>query len=66
MVLTYDAYNETLEKEQKRESEVQNLKDRYDQDIKAVREQMNQIMMMVQRNPRLANIKPEVLVEKSQ
>jgi integrase len=66
MVLTYDAYNETLEKEQKRESEVQHLKDRYDLDIKAVREQMNQIMMMVQRNPRLANIKPEVLVEKSQ
>ena len=66
MVLTYDAYNETLEKEQKRESEVQNLKDRYDQDIKAVREQMNQIMMMVQRNPRLANIKPEILVKKSQ
>jgi hypothetical protein len=66
MVLTYDAYNETLEKEQKRESEVQNLKDRYDQDIKAVREQMNQIMMMVQRNPRLANIKPEVFVGKSQ
>lgn len=66
MVLTYDAYNETLEKEQKRESEVQNLKARYDQDIKAVREQMNQIMMMVQRNPRLANIKPEVLVGKSQ
>jgi hypothetical protein len=66
MVLTYDAYNETLEKEQKRESEIQNLKDRYDQDIKAVREQMNQIMMMVQRNPRLVNIKPEVLVGKSQ
>jgi hypothetical protein len=53
-------------KEQKRESEVQNLKDRYDKDIKAVREQMNQIMMMVQRNPRLANIKPEVLVGKGQ
>jgi hypothetical protein len=66
MVLSYDAYNETLEKEQKRESEIQNLKDRYDQDIKAVREQMNQIMMMVQRNPRLVNIKPEVLVGKSQ
>ena len=62
MVLTYDAYNETLEKEQKRESEVQNLKDR--EDIKSMREQMNQIMMMVQQNPRLANIKPEVLLNK--
>ena len=27
---SHDAYNETLEKEQKRESEVQNMKDRYD------------------------------------
>ena len=63
---SHDAYNETLEKEQKRESEVQNLKDSYEHDIKSMREQMNQIMMMVQRNPRLANIKPEILVKKSQ
>src|SRR5687767_3128262 len=28
MILTYDAYKETLEKEQERESEIQNLKDR--------------------------------------
>jgi hypothetical protein len=60
MVLTYDAYNETIEKEKQREFEVQNLKD-----IKSMHEQMNQIMVMVQRNPRLANIKPEVLVNKN-
>jgi hypothetical protein len=65
MVLTYDAYNETLEKEKERESEVQNLRERYEQDMKSVREQMNQIMVMVQRNPRLANIKPEVLLNKN-
>jgi hypothetical protein len=65
MVLTYDAYNETIEKEKQRESEVRNLKDRYEQDMKSVREQMNQIMMMVQQNPRLANIKPEILVTKN-
>jgi len=65
MVLTYDAYNETFEKEQKRESEVQNLKDSYEHDIKSMREQMNQIMVMIQRNPRLANIKPEVLLNKN-
>jgi site-specific recombinase XerD len=64
MVLTYDAYHETLEKEKQRESEVQGLKDRYEQDMKSVREQMNQIMVMVQRNPKLANIKPEILVTK--
>ena len=58
MVLTYDAYNETLGKEKQKETEVQNLRE----DMKSIRDQMNQIMMMVQRNPRLANIKPEILL----
>ena len=61
MVLTYDAYNETIEKEKQRESEVQNLRE----DMKSMRDQMNQIMIMVQQNPRLANIKPEVLIAKN-
>ena len=64
MVLTYDAYNETVEKEQKRESEIKNLTEKYEQDMKSVREQMNQIMMMVQQNPKLSNIKPEILATK--
>jgi hypothetical protein len=65
MVLTYNAYNETLENEQKRESEIKNLTEKYEQDMKSVREQMNQIMMMVQRNPKLVNVKPEVLAAKN-
>jgi integrase len=40
MVLTYDAYNETLEKQQEKESEVQILKQKYEQDMKSVREEM--------------------------
>jgi hypothetical protein len=40
MVLTYDAYSETLEKQQEEESEVQVLKQKYEQDIKAMREEM--------------------------
>lgn len=40
MVLTYDAYSETLEKEQQRESEVQNLKLKYELDMNAMREEM--------------------------
>jgi integrase/recombinase XerD len=40
MVLTYDAYNETLEKQQEKESEVQNLQKKYEQDMKAMREEM--------------------------
>jgi integrase len=40
MVLTYDAYNETLEKQQEKESEVQKLQQKYEQDMKAMREEM--------------------------
>jgi predicted amidophosphoribosyltransferase len=68
MVLTYDAYNETVEKQQEKESEVQELKVKYEQDMKAMREEMNQqfsqIMLMIQHNPKLAQVKPESLVKK--
>jgi hypothetical protein len=40
MVLTYDVYGETLEKQQEKESEIQNLKSKYEQDLKAMREEM--------------------------
>jgi integrase len=68
MVLTYDAYNETLEKQQEKESEVQKLQQKYEQDMKTMREEMNQqfknIMMMVQKNPILSQVKPDALVRK--
>jgi integrase/recombinase XerD len=68
MVLTYDAYNETLENQREKESEVQRLQEKYEQDMKAMREEMNQqfsqIMSMVQQNPTLAQLKPEVLTKK--
>jgi hypothetical protein len=66
MVLTYDAYNETLERQQEKESEIQKLQEKYEQDIKTIREETNQqfkqIMSMIQQNPVLAHIKPDVLV----
>ncbi|PWU78967.1 MAG: hypothetical protein DLM72_19745 [Candidatus Nitrosopolaris wilkensis] len=40
MVLTYDAYNETLEKQQEKESEVKRLQEKYEQDMKVMREEM--------------------------
>jgi hypothetical protein len=40
MVLTYDAYNETLEKQQEKESAVQKLQEKYEQDMKAMRQEM--------------------------
>lgn len=38
MVLTNNAYNETLGQEQRRESEVLNLKEKYEEDMKTIRE----------------------------
>lgn len=40
MVLTYDAYSETLEKQQEKESEVKLLKEKYEQGMKSMREEM--------------------------
>jgi integrase/recombinase XerD len=40
MVLTYDAYSETLEKQQEKESEMQKLREKQEQDMRAMREEM--------------------------
>jgi hypothetical protein len=40
MVLTYDAYSETIEEKKQKESEVQLLKQKYEQDMKSMREEM--------------------------
>ena len=69
MVLTYDAYSETLEKQQEKDSEVQVLKQKHEQDMDAMRKEMNQqlnkIMSMIQQNVQLAYIKPEALTSKT-
>ncbi|MDQ6668636.1 MAG: site-specific integrase [Thermoproteota archaeon] len=62
MVLTYDAYNETLENQKEKESEVQRLQEKYQQDMKSMREEIkgemkNQIAQL------LATLKPEIVKE---
>lgn len=56
-------------KEIELEEENKYLKEKYSQDIKTMRDEMNlqfiQIMSMIQQNPQLAFIKPEALKEKS-
>jgi integrase/recombinase XerD len=51
------------------ERKIQDMKDKYEQDMKTIREEMNrqfsQIMSMIQQNPKLAQVKPEVLANKS-
>ena len=61
-----------LNNEYTRETELENenrqLKERYEKEIKIMRKEMNQqfahIMTMIQQNPKLAHIKPEVLTKK--
>jgi integrase/recombinase XerD len=63
MVLSYDAYEDTLEQQKRKESEVQALKVKYEQDMKLMREEMNQqfsnILWIIQQNPKLSQVKPE-------
>ena len=40
MVLTYDAYNETIEEKQQKESELQKLREKQEQDMRLMREEM--------------------------
>jgi hypothetical protein len=47
MVLTYDAYNETLERQQEKESEVQVLKQTYEKDMKSMREEMEKKFQLI-------------------
>jgi len=72
MVLSYDAFTETLEEKELKESEVKTLEAKYDKDMKEMREQMkksdqkhdeqlSKIISLIQENPKLAKLKPEVL-----
>lgn len=68
MVLSYDAYEETLEQQKKKESEVQAMKVKHEEDMKSLREEMNKrfdtVMSAIQQNPQLAQVKPEALTKK--
>jgi hypothetical protein len=48
----------------KKQDVIRIMKQRHEQEMKAIHEQMNQIMSMIQQNPQLAYIKPEVLTKK--
>ena len=51
-----------------KEKETQTMQQKHEQDMKVMRDEMNQqfnqIMSMIQQNPKLAQIKPEVLTKK--
>jgi hypothetical protein len=64
--LVPSAFDEIKESENRK---IQTLQEKYQQDIRAMREEMNQqfsqIMSMIQQNPKLVHIKPEVLINNS-
>ena len=58
---------ETLEKEKQRELELKDLKERLEVVQAEQNKKFNQIMTIIQQNPKLVNIKPEILkVRKNQ
>ena len=59
--LTPQAYDEIKEAENRN---IQTLQQKYEQEMSAMREQINHIMSMIQQNPALAQVKPEALVKK--
>jgi integrase/recombinase XerD len=68
MILSYDSYNEVLQDQERKESEVQSLMEKQENDLKLLREDMNkqfsQVMEIIRENPKLANVKPEALTKK--
>jgi hypothetical protein len=50
-----------LDELSKKKNEIETMELRHREEIQTIREETNQIMMMVRENPKLANIKPEVL-----
>ena len=59
MALTYDAYSKTVKSQQDKESEFQLLKDKYQQDMKAIRQEIRR-EMKEQLAQLVIQLKPEV------
>ena len=64
--LVPSAFDEIKESENRK---IREMQQKYEQDMKDMREEMNQkfinIMSMIQQNPALANVKPEILSNKA-
>jgi hypothetical protein len=64
-IIKQDAIKNQLELLQiDQQKETQTIQQKHEQEMKAMREQMNQIMSLIQQNPVLAQVKPESLVKK--
>jgi integrase len=67
---TIEARGKGIEaKLKEKDRELQDMKEKYEGELESIREEtnqkFNQIMAMIQQNPQLANIKPQVLINKT-
>jgi integrase len=64
-IIEQDALKKQVELLQlEKQNETQTMQKKYEQEMNAMREQMNHIISMIQQNPMLAQVKPEALVKK--
>jgi hypothetical protein len=70
-LLTIDESNKLRRKVEtltEKQDEIKKMKEEHEQDMKSMRDEMNkqfnQVMAMIQQNPKLAQVKPEALVKK--
>ena len=61
MVLSFDAYTETIEERAQKESEVKTLSEKYEKEMKEMRGQLDKIVSLIQENPKLARVKRDVI-----
>jgi len=65
-IIEDESIKKQLEKLQReKESEALAISAKYEKDMRVMKDQMNQIMSMIQQSPKLAYIKPEILASKS-
>jgi integrase/recombinase XerD len=57
MIMSFDGYQEALESQKQKESEVQNLKEKYEQDMKAMRGEMEDKFQQILAKIDVANLK---------
>jgi hypothetical protein len=56
--------NKKVQELTKKQDEIEIMKERHEQEMKDMRDQMNHIISLIQQNPMLAQVKPEALVKK--
>ena len=57
--MSYDAYTETVEEKEQKQSEVKILQERYEKDMKQMDVKLNKIVSLIQQNPKLAKVKTQ-------